>query len=114
MKTLAAKNRTPLRGAERNGRFLPALRTRRLRFRAHLRGATTAASAFCALGFTTLASFRFVLETFVGEKHLFAGSKNKFSAAFRTLQDPVVVFHEPFSRCPGLEREMGTFRNVGQ
>jgi hypothetical protein len=80
-----------------------------------LRGAATSTAAtFRALGLATLASFWFVLETFVGEKHLFAGSKNKLSAAFRTLQDSIVVFHEPFSRGPERVREMGTFRTVGQ
>src|SRR5579872_3921411 len=99
LEALATKNWTPLRGAERDCRFLSTLRARRFCFRAHLRGAS-ASAAFSALGFTAFAPFRFVLETFVGEKHLFAGSKNKFSAALRTLQHPVVVFHEPLSPCP--------------
>ncbi|MGB2623678.1 MAG: hypothetical protein WA857_19660 [Candidatus Acidiferrum sp.] len=76
--------------------------------------ATSAAAAFRSFGFAALTPFWFVLETFVGEKHLFAGSKNKLSAAFRTLQDTIVVFHEPFSRCPRRGREMGAFRASGQ
>jgi hypothetical protein len=88
LKALAAKNGTSLRGTEGDGGVLTALRASRFGFRAHLRGATTSA-AFRALRFATFASLRFVLETFVGEKHLFAGSKNKFSAALRTLQYPV-------------------------
>jgi hypothetical protein len=41
----------------------------------------------------SLASLGFVLETFVGEKHLLAGSKDEFSPTFRALQNLVVVFH---------------------
>jgi hypothetical protein len=100
LKALAAKNRTSLRGAEGYSSFLPALRARGLCFRAHLGGTATSTTAFSALGLASFASLWFVLETFVGEKHLLAGSKNKFSAAFRTLQNPVVVFHEPLSPCP--------------
>ena len=103
LEAFAAKNRTPLRGTEGDSRFLSALGARGLRFRAHLGGATAAATTFGALGFAALAPFRLVLESLVGEKHLFAGSKYKFSAAFRTLQDPIVVFHEPLSRCPKSE-----------
>jgi hypothetical protein len=86
LEALAAKNRTSLRRPEGDSSFLSALRARRLCFRAHLGGAATSATpTFSALGLATFASFRFVLETFVGEKHLFAGSKNKLSAALRTL-----------------------------
>jgi hypothetical protein len=98
LEAFAAEDRTPLCGPEGNCSFLSALRARRLCFRAHLGGA--APSAFSALGLAAFASFRFVLKAFVGEKHLLAGSKDKLSAAFRTLQDPVVVFHEPLSPCP--------------
>jgi len=114
LKAFAAKDRTSLGGAEGNGRFLSALGTSGLRFRAHLRSSAASRSAFCAFGFAALAPLRLVLKTLVGKKHLFAGSKNKFSAAFRTLQDPIVVFHEPLSRCPEAVKEMGTFRTMGQ
>jgi hypothetical protein len=100
LEALAAKDGTPLGGPEGDGGVLSALRAGGLCFRAHLRGTTSASAAFSPLGFTALTSFWFVFETFVGEKHLLAGSKNKFSAALRTLQDPVVVFHEPLSPCP--------------
>jgi hypothetical protein len=100
LEALAAKNRTSLRGAERDSGFLSALRACRLRFRAHLGGSAASTTAFSALGLASFASLWFVLETLVGEKHLLAGSKNKFSAAFRALQHPVVVFHEPLSPCP--------------
>jgi hypothetical protein len=100
LEALAAKDWTSLRGAEGHGSFLAALRTGGLGFRAHLRGATASSTAFRALGLAAFASLRFVLETLVGEKHLLAGSKNKLSAALRTLQHPVVVFHEPLSPCP--------------
>jgi hypothetical protein len=101
LEALTAKDRTSLRGPEGDSRILATLGASRLRFGAHLRGAATSASTtFSALGFAALAPFRLVLETFVGEEHLFAGSKNKLSAALRTLQDPVVIFHEPLSPYP--------------
>jgi hypothetical protein len=98
LEALAAKNGTSLSGPEGDSRFLSTLRASGFCFRAHLRGASSA--SFSALGLAALAPFRLVLEAFVGEKHLFAGRKNKFSAALRTLQHPVVVFHEPLSPCP--------------
>jgi hypothetical protein len=48
-----------------------------------------------ALGLTVFATFGFVFKTLVGEKHLFAGSENKFLIALRALQDLIVVFHTP-------------------
>ena len=53
--------------------------------------------ASCFAPFTSL---RFVLEAFVGEKHLFAGGKYKLGAALRTLQDPIVIFHEALPLAP--------------
>jgi hypothetical protein len=101
LEALAAKNWTSLRGPEGDSGFLSTLGASGLRFRAHLGSSTTASTApFGALGFAALAPFRLVLKSLVGEKHLFAGSKNKFSAALRTLQNPVVIFHEPLSPCP--------------
>jgi hypothetical protein len=75
-------------------RFLAALGAISLGFRTH-RGvaASPAATAFSALGLARLATFGFVLEALVREKHLFARSKNKLGATLRTLQDLVVVFH---------------------
>src|SRR5208282_3809762 len=101
LEAFTAKNRTSLRGPEGDSRFLSTLGASCFCFRTHLGGAAASTSAaLSALGFTAFASLRFVLETLVGEKHLLAGSKNKFSAALRTLQHPVVVFHEPLSPCP--------------
>jgi len=37
------------------------------------------------LGLARLAALRFVLESLVGEKHLFAGSEHELGTAFRTL-----------------------------
>jgi hypothetical protein len=98
LEALAAKNWTTLRGPERHSRFLAALRARSFCFRAHWRG--TATTTLSTLGLATLAPLRFVLETFVGEEHLFAGGKNKLSTTLRTLQDTIVIFHEPLSPCP--------------
>jgi hypothetical protein len=98
LEALPAEHRPPLRGTEGHGGFLSALRAIRLGFRAHLRTApaspATTFGAFRLAAFTTLG---FVFEAFVGEKHLFAGGKYKLSATLRTLQDLIVVFHEPLS-----------------
>jgi hypothetical protein len=68
---------------------------------------TASSSTLGPLCFTALTSFRFVLEALVGKKHLFAGGEHKLRAALRTLQHPVVVFHEPLSRGPGSGRRLG-------
>src|SRR6266446_7385586 len=108
LEALPTKYRPPLCGTERNCGFLPALRAVCLRFRAHRRGVTSAAtSALGPFGLATFAALRFVFEALVGEKHLFAGGKNEFSATFRTLQHFVVVFHEPLSPGPVWGRRLG-------
>jgi hypothetical protein len=56
--------------------------------------AATTSTTFSALGFAAFATLRLILETLVGEKHLLASSKNKLGTAFRTLQHPIVEFHE--------------------
>ncbi|HLZ12663.1 MAG TPA: hypothetical protein VKP58_08760 [Candidatus Acidoferrum sp.] len=93
LEALPAKHRAPLRRPEGNGRFLAALRTGRLRFRPHLPAVAAATAAFRSLCFAAFTSLRFVLETFVREKHLFPGRKYKLAAALRTLQNPVMKFH---------------------
>jgi len=98
LEAFPAKHRPPLCRTEGNRGFLPALRAVCLRFRAHRRGVTPATTA--ALGpfrLATFATLGFVLEPLVREKHLFAGGKNEFSTALRTLQHLVVIFHEPLS-----------------
>jgi hypothetical protein len=80
LKAFAAEDGAALRGAERNGGFLAALRTTGLSFRAHRRGSATA--AFRALGFAGFTAFRFVFKTLIGEKHLFAAGKYKLGATF--------------------------------
>jgi hypothetical protein len=100
LEAFPAKHRAPLRWPEGNRCFFSALRAGRLGFRSHLGGSASAASAFGTLCFACLASLGFVFESLVGEKHLFAGGKNKLSATLRTLQDLIVVFHEPFPLDP--------------
>jgi hypothetical protein len=97
LKALPAEHRSPLRGTEGHGGFLSALRAVRFGFRAHLRTAPASSTTFGAFRLAPLATLRFVFETLVGEKHLLAGGKNKLSATLRTLQDLIVVFHEPLS-----------------
>jgi hypothetical protein len=58
-------------------------------------GHSTTTAAFGSLGFAALAPLWFVLESFIGEEHLFPGRKYKLSATLRTLQDLIVEFHEP-------------------
>src|SRR6266851_4814166 len=109
LEAFPAKHRPPLCGTEGDCGFLPALRAIGLRFRAH-RGGVTAAATTAALGPFSLATFaalRLVLEPLVCEKHLFAGGKNEFSSALRTLQYLVVVFHEPLSPGPVPGRSLG-------
>jgi hypothetical protein len=104
LEALPAKYRPPLCWPEGNCRLFPALRTVRLRFRSYLRSTTTASATFSALGLASFASFGFVLETLVGEKHLFAARKYKLSATLRALQNPIVVFHEPLPLRPSRGR----------
>jgi hypothetical protein len=97
LEALAAEDWAALRRTEGNRCVLTALGTSGLGLRAHLGAAICAAIAdtFGTLGFATFATFRFVFEAFVGEKHLFAGSEHKFGTTFGTLQDLIVEFHEP-------------------
>jgi hypothetical protein len=78
------------------------LRARRLRFRSHLPASTSAATTptFRSLCFAGFAPLRFVLESLIGEEHLFAGGKYKLGATLRTLQDLIVEFHEPLPLDP--------------
>jgi hypothetical protein len=96
LKAFPAKHRASLCRPERHGGFLSALRTVGLGFRAHLQAASVGVSpaALGASGLAPLTSLGFVLEAFVGEKHLFTGGKYELGAALRTLQDPIVIFHE--------------------
>jgi hypothetical protein len=82
LKAFATEDWPALRWAKRDGSVLSALRAACLRLRTHWQAASVHSTAVGALGFASFASFRFVFEAFVGEKHLFAGSKDKFSTAF--------------------------------
>ena len=67
------------------------------------------ADAFGALGLATFATFWFVFEALVGEKHLLAGSEDKLRTTLRTLQDLIVEFHEPL---PLAQFEQGEGRTL--
>jgi hypothetical protein len=98
LEAFPAKYRTPLCRPERHSGLLTALRTIGFCFRAHLQAAcSTGTGTLGASCFAPFTSLRFVLETFIGEKHLLAGGKYKLGAALRTLQDPIVIFHEALS-----------------
>jgi hypothetical protein len=95
LEAFPAKNRPPLGWPERDRGLLAALRAVGFGLRTHLQAAAVARpAAFGAPGFAGFASLGFVFETFVGEKNLFARGKYKLGAALRTLQDPIVIFHE--------------------
>jgi hypothetical protein len=94
LEALPAEHRAPLRRPEGNGRYLAALRAIGFRFRPHR---TASPATFCSLCLAGFAPLRFVLETFVGEKHLFAGSKYELCTTLGTFQDLIVIFHEPLS-----------------
>jgi len=71
------------------------LRAGRLCFRPHLPAVAAPTAAFRSFRFAAFTSLRFVLETFVREKHLFPGRKYELGTALRTLQDLVMEFHLP-------------------
>ena len=97
LEAFPAKHRASLSRPEGNRGFLAALRARCLRFRSRLVSSSPAFRPFRLTGF---ASFRFVLKSLVGEKHLLAGSKHKLGTALRALQYLVVEFHEPLPLDP--------------
>ena len=112
LEAFPAKHRPPLRWPERNGGFLSALRAVRLCFRPHRRGVPPG-SAFRALGLARFTTLRFVLKALVGEKHLLAGREHKLRTTFCTLQDLIVIFHEPLSPGPVPGRRLGGFCTWG-
>jgi len=95
LEALSTKYRASLCRPEGNRRFLSALRAGRLCFRPHLPAVAASTAAFRSLCFAAFTSLRFVLETFVREKHLFPGRKYELGTALRTLQDLVMEFHLP-------------------
>lgn len=92
LEAFSAEHWPSLRRFERNGRLFPALRASRLRFRSNWRSAA-ASSTFSSFRFARFAPLGLVLESLVGEKHLFASSEYKFGATLRTLQYLIVEFH---------------------
>jgi hypothetical protein len=91
-----------LRGFERNRGFLAALRANGLRLDP-LHASRTRSVVLRAICFTSLAPLGLVLEALIGEEHLLAGGEDEFSPTFRTLQDPIIVFHT-LLRGPGSRR----------
>jgi len=107
LKTFAAKYRAPLRGFERNGGFLAALRANSFGLDPlHISRGRTCAHALSAVPFACLAPFGFVLKTLVGKKHLLAGCEYEFRRAIRALQNLIAVFHMPLQA--GKERQRGS------
>ena len=117
MEAFPAKHRAPLRRTERNRGLFSALRACGLGFCPRLRRPASSAS-LRSFRLARLTTFRFVLESLVGEKHLFAGGEHKLGTTLRALQDPIVVFHEPLPLGPqagsgdGLILHRGLFVNL--
>jgi hypothetical protein len=82
------------------GGLFAALRAGRLGLGSHLPSSASPTSGLGSFCFAGLAPLGFVLKSLIGEEHLFAGSKYKFGATLRTLQDLVVEFHEPLPLDP--------------
>ncbi len=99
LEALPAEDRAALRRAEGDRGFLAALRAVSPGLRPH-GSRRTSACGFRPLGLTCFTALGFVLETFIGEEHLFAACENEFGATLRALQHLVMVFHEPLSPRP--------------
>src|SRR5215470_4083740 len=82
LEAFPAKHRPPLRGPERNGSFLPALRAIGLRLRTGLHRVPAASATLCSFCLARFTSFWFVLESLVSEKHLLAGSEHELRTTF--------------------------------
>src|SRR5208282_2942945 len=122
LKTFTAVYRPPLRRLKRDRCLFPALRADRFRFDSlGVVSRTRIVVPLRSIGFARLAPLRLVLEALVGKKHLLAGGKDEFSAAFAALQDLVMVFHTllrgPCSRREGSqvdgESSLGEGRGSG-
>ncbi len=108
LEAFPAKHRAPLRWSERNRGLFSALRACGLGFCPRLRRPASSAS-LRSFGLARLTTLRFVLESLVGEEHLFAGRKHKLGTTLRALQDPIVVFHEPLPLDPQRAAGTGSF-----
>jgi len=91
LKAFAAVNWTSLGRLERDRSLFPALRTGRLGF-GSLK-TVPLARGIRALRLARFAPLGLVLKALIGEKHLFAGGKYKFGAAFRAFQNLILVLH---------------------
>jgi hypothetical protein len=101
LETLAAEDRTPLRGTERHRCFLAARRAVGRRFNAFAANRRAATSRTrCALGFAALAAFRLIFEIFVGEEQLLAGGPDKRGPTVHAGQSLVKELHRNLSRSP--------------
>jgi hypothetical protein len=78
-----------------------------------LPAATSPAPGFGSFGLAGFAPFWLVLETFVGEEHLFAGSEYKLGATLRTFQDLIVEFHDPLPLDPSRAGWTGSSFTMG-
>jgi len=93
----AAEDGTALRGAERYGRILAALRacgpSLDLAVVVVARRRRTGTEHGHSLGLASLAAFGFVFELLVVEKKLFTGSEDKVGTAIYAFQHLVLKFH---------------------
>src|SRR5205085_10958123 len=96
---LAAEHRTALRGSERHRRFFSARRAHGRRFDA-LASDATARRPRRTLGLAALAALGLVLEIFVGEEQLLAGSPDEGGPAVHADQALVLELHRYLSHSP--------------
>ena len=92
-KTLPAQDWAVLRGAERDGSLLAALRADGGSLDAGVSLALRCADRRKAFRFAGLAAFGFVTELLVVEEKLFSSGEDEVSPAIDALQSPVLELH---------------------
>ncbi len=93
LKAFSAVNGTSLCRFKRYCRFLAALRTNGLGFDSLHSIAGTISVSCSSASLARFTPLGFVLETLVGEKHLFAGGENELGTTFGAFQNPILIFH---------------------
>ncbi len=92
-KALPAQDWAVLRGAERNGSLLAALRADGGSLDAGVSLALRCADSRKAFRFAGLAAFGFVTKLLIVEEKLFTRGENKISTAIHALQGPILELH---------------------
>jgi hypothetical protein len=93
LETLAAVDRSSLCRLKRHRRIFSALRTNGLGLDTLHTVAVTTSVPCSSVRLARLAPLGLVLETLVGEKHLFAGGEDELGITFGAFQNPILIFH---------------------